>query len=496
MVGNVESLLQRINDIGIVQRMLSWKQVRSLGGLAAQEFGELRARADAADRRAADVEQRLRLQEDTIRRSGEDVLQARTDAQRISLQMENVSAALRQTEQSLAAAKAKAEADYLEIRRLNADMITAQGNEERARTQAGDAAKKAYEMSASLEAEKIERMREVAELHLRLSHLQQEAESLSSELNASKALLAAEDAVREDRLVKYQEGVAQLNALKQTQDSALREMKETAVREAEQRLHAMKETWARHEQNVEAHLKAVCRVLDLDYVDREKVPFNGKPDNTVTVCEQFVIFDAKSPEGEDLQNFPTYVKDQAEKAKKYLADGVMRGDIPRRPEQHPTVVERDDVQFHRPPRLRHLPRLVGTYPQDAAEDRRVPLRRRHVSRGPRGYLPRAREVQSHAEAPRADRRLVLLQGHRGHPRMRIIARGGERTCVGFREGGEAEPRHRAEEEGHSSQDVGKGRQADGGRRRRAGDRYGSGTRGGAAAAAEEDAVMRRKGSAL
>ncbi|MEI6795293.1 MAG: hypothetical protein WCK39_00360 [Methanomassiliicoccales archaeon] len=324
MVGNVESLLQRINDIGIVQRMLSWKQVRSLGGLAAQEFGELRARADAADRRAADVEQRLRLQEDTIRRSGEDVLQARTDAQRISLQMENVSAALRQTEQSLAAAKAKAEADYLEIRRLNADMITAQGNEERARTQAGDAAKKAYEMSASLEAEKIERMREVAELHLRLSHLQQEAESLSSELNASKALLAAEDAVREDRLVKYQEGVAQLNALKQTQDSALREMKETAVREAEQRLHAMKETWARHEQNVEAHLKAVCRVLDLDYVDREKVPFNGKPDNTVTVCEQFVIFDAKSPEGEDLQNFPTYVKDQAEKAKKYLADGVMR----------------------------------------------------------------------------------------------------------------------------------------------------------------------------
>jgi hypothetical protein len=42
----------------------------------------------------------------------------------------------------------------------------------------------------------------------------------------------------------------------------------------------------------------ICSRHTFDYV--EKVPFKGDPDNTVSICGEFIIFDAKSPKGEDL----------------------------------------------------------------------------------------------------------------------------------------------------------------------------------------------------
>jgi len=38
----------------------------------------------------------------------------------------------------------------------------------------------------------------------------------------------------------------------------------------------------------------------IEYVD--KVPFKGDPDSTIKICDEFVVFDAKSPASDDLSN--------------------------------------------------------------------------------------------------------------------------------------------------------------------------------------------------
>jgi len=56
----------------------------------------------------------------------------------------------------------------------------------------------------------------------------------------------------------------------------------------------------------------------------EKFPLKGEPDNVLSLCEQYVVMDAKSPGGEDLANFATYLKAQAEAAVKYTKqEGVL-----------------------------------------------------------------------------------------------------------------------------------------------------------------------------
>ena len=59
----------------------------------------------------------------------------------------------------------------------------------------------------------------------------------------------------------------------------------------------------------------------------DKVPFRGDPDNTILICGEMVVFDAKSPANADLTNFPNYLKGQAEAASKYADKENVRSDI-------------------------------------------------------------------------------------------------------------------------------------------------------------------------
>jgi hypothetical protein len=89
------------------------------------------------------------------------------------------------------------------------------------------------------------------------------------------------------------------------------------------KLKALKQTWLLHETTVKARMKSLCQKLTIEYAD--SVPFKGNPDNAIKLCNEYIIFDAKSPGSDDVMNFPTYLKDQAEKAKKYAKqDGVKR----------------------------------------------------------------------------------------------------------------------------------------------------------------------------
>lgn len=92
-----------------------------------------------------------------------------------------------------------------------------------------------------------------------------------------------------------------------------------------QRLASLKQTWVNHESNVKGMVKSIAQRHTIDYI--EKAPFKGTPDNTLFICEEYIVLDAKSPGGDDLKNFPHYIKDQAERAQKYARQADVKSDI-------------------------------------------------------------------------------------------------------------------------------------------------------------------------
>ena len=89
------------------------------------------------------------------------------------------------------------------------------------------------------------------------------------------------------------------------------------------KLNKLKETWAIHQSTVVNKLKLLAEKLTILYVD--DFPHTGTPDSVLSIGDM-VVFDAKSPaSGENLNNFPNYLKTQAEAAKKYAKlDGVKK----------------------------------------------------------------------------------------------------------------------------------------------------------------------------
>jgi hypothetical protein len=129
------------------------------------------------------------------------------------------------------------------------------------------------------------------------------------------------------RLDDYQSKVSSLNTLmnqvKEDQQRLLQEREQT-IRD---KMEEMKKTWSAHEARVEETIRGLCKKHQVEYLQKDKVPFKGKPDNTLLICQEYVVFDAKSPEGDDLSNFPDYVKSQAEKASKYVKEKDVRKEI-------------------------------------------------------------------------------------------------------------------------------------------------------------------------
>jgi hypothetical protein len=116
-------------------------------------------------------------------------------------------------------------------------------------------------------------------------------------------------------LTKYQD---------QIHNDRKHELEEKANKEIE-RVEALKETWNRHQENAQNILKAISQKHTIQYLD--KVPFKGDPDNSLLICDEYIVFDAKSPGSDDLTHFPAYLKDQAEKAIKYAKQENVKSDI-------------------------------------------------------------------------------------------------------------------------------------------------------------------------
>jgi len=127
------------------------------------------------------------------------------------------------------------------------------------------------------------------------------------------------------RTEELQKNVAAVNAIRTSLENERNKLSDDRVKEKEEQFERIKQTWHNHEETVKLVIRNICKAHLIEYV--ENVPFRGNPDNTIMIAGEYVIFDAKSPAGDDLENFPKYLKVQTESVKKYIKQENVKSDI-------------------------------------------------------------------------------------------------------------------------------------------------------------------------
>jgi len=176
----------------------------------------------------------------------------------------------------------------------------------------------AREANAALISRNVELQAELAVIKQKISGLEEQLKVASTKNT---------ELTKEEEFRKKEHGNA-LASLQEIQRKITSDRQEEITQKNNEeigRLRKQKDTWSNHQLQVQLAIKTICNNHTIEYID--KVPFRGEPDNTIKICDEYVIFDAKSPAGEDLNNFPAYIKDQAERAKKYAKQDAVKADI-------------------------------------------------------------------------------------------------------------------------------------------------------------------------
>jgi len=147
-----------------------------------------------------------------------------------------------------------------------------------------------------------------------------EIKELSNELSEFKKVDQKRDEDHKGAIGKLQKSTEDFDARRQ-------QIEDEQVKQEKEKFEEMAKKWRTHEDLVEQSMKQICNKYTMDYYDKEKVPFKGKPDNAVKIANEFIIFDAKSPQKDDLNNFPKYIKAQSESIKKYVQETDVKKDL-------------------------------------------------------------------------------------------------------------------------------------------------------------------------
>jgi archaellum component FlaC len=167
--------------------------------------------------------------------------------------------------------------------------------------------------------------KEINRLGYELVVLEQKLYNVNNDLKKSTEECIRLKKDEEARNTDHTAALSTLQTISQrVQDERSQEVTLRQLQELE-RLSKLKDTWFNHQTNVKNAIKNICNKHTIEYVGQ--VPFKGDPDNTLKICDEFIVFDAKSPAGDDASNFYNYLKDQAEKAKKYARQEGVKQEI-------------------------------------------------------------------------------------------------------------------------------------------------------------------------
>jgi uncharacterized coiled-coil protein SlyX len=162
-------------------------------------------------------------------------------------------------------------------------------------------------------------------LENRITNLETDLKRINSEKAEVVNKITRYEQTEQTRQEEFQKNVSGVNAIRTGLENDRQKINDERIREREEAFEKMKLTWRNHEEAVKTSIKNICQSHLIDYV--KDVPFKGKPDNTIKIAGEYVIFDAKSPAGDDLVNFPKYLKIQTESVNKYIKQENVKSDI-------------------------------------------------------------------------------------------------------------------------------------------------------------------------
>jgi len=166
------------------------------------------------------------------------------------------------------------------------------------------------------------------ELKTKNTELETSLKSVSEERNELKNINTKLSNQEEKRVLDSKKEIEALITLKQSTEDEKQANNNLRVREKEEEFEKMKSQWVKHEKDVENYLKEICRNYVIKYVGQEEFPHpRNKPDNSIEIMDQLIVFDAKSPSNNNLENFPKYIKDQTENLKKYAKYDNVKNDL-------------------------------------------------------------------------------------------------------------------------------------------------------------------------
>lgn len=128
-----------------------------------------------------------------------------------------------------------------------------------------------------------------------------------------------------NRIEEYTAQIRSLVQARENLESDRKKVKEDEARSLNEVLERRRVNWQNHEKNVVEILRSLCSRLGVVWFDEQTFPFARKPDFAIELADQLVIFDAKAPaDPRMLDNFPDYLRKQAEAMEKYLKQESVR----------------------------------------------------------------------------------------------------------------------------------------------------------------------------
>jgi hypothetical protein len=151
---------------------------------------------------------------------------------------------------------------------------------------------------------------------------------IEQERNTLKTKTTTLESKEEARNESLRQSLDKSNALQESLEKEKERLNDERVKEKEDHFEDIRKQWGEHEKDIKNHIQIICKNHILTYIPQEDFPYpRNKPDNTVKISEQYIIFDAKSPSNDDLSNFPNYIKTQTDNLKKYAKHKDVKKDL-------------------------------------------------------------------------------------------------------------------------------------------------------------------------
>ena len=155
----------------------------------------------------------------------------------------------------------------------------------------------------------------------RLKQVEIERNNLKNETTSYKN-------AEEGRQKEASKHLAAVVTLQESLDKEKERFNDDRIKVKEAHFEKMKSKWSEHEKDVQNHLQIICKNNIITSIRQEDFPHpRNKPDSSIEIMDQLIVFDAKSPANDDLSNFPKYIKLQTENLKKYAKHEDVKNDL-------------------------------------------------------------------------------------------------------------------------------------------------------------------------